>query len=632
MHQSTWNRRKHKRFLLAVVGIILLLGITPAAAQTTSRVQEFQGHLDPGEIDVYRLDGLQTGQVLSVLAETISGNLDPFVGLLAGDTDLAAVEQAYLADLNELLSSNGDIAAGLVELRDLYFLAWDDDSGPGYASAMNTTIPSPGDYYLLVTSNLSAAGRKTQGDYRLQLGLDSAGVTEGTATASGTPFASLDSAQTTSSPVVQEVTGTLSADQHIQSYLLNSFKPGSTIYVYVETTSGDLKPAILLRDYGKKPLAASNLAGKAASTSLSYTLEENSLSYQLDIGSAPQDAQVSESSYRLLVGVDAPDVLQGNAPAQGRAIFQAPIPVQVGVKLEQIVAVDQHDEFFNAVGSLRMDWSDPALAFSPDTCRCQRKLYSEAEFSKFLNDVQGRWPDFSFYNQQGNRWIQNRAVVVNADGSASYFERFTTNFQVDFNYDKFPFDTQDFYIQTDMLYPDSRYTFIDLPGYSGFGPQLGEDEFIITDFTTQSTPVVSSTGSQISRFTFEFSAPRHLSYYIFRLFVPILLIMIISWVTFFLKDYTRRIEVAAGNVLLFIAFSFSLADNYPRLGYLTFLDAVMAVTFIVNTAVVVYNVYLKKLESNDEAEKADRIDSILDWAYPLMFIALIGICVWVYFG
>ena len=108
--------------------------------------------------------------------------------------------------------------------------------------------------------------------------------------------------------------------------------------------------------------------------------------------------------------------------------------------------------------------------------------------------------------------------------------------------------------------------------------------------------------------------------------------MIISWVTFFLKDYTRRIEVAAGNVLLFIAFSFSLADNYPRLGYLTFLDAVMAVTFIVNTAVVVYNVYLKKLESNDEAEKADRIDSILDWAYPLMFIALIGVCVWVYFG
>ena len=45
-----------------------------------------------------------------------------------------------------------------------------------------------------------------------------------------------------------------------------------------------------------------------------------------------------------------------------------------------------------------------------------------------------------------------------------------------------------------------------------------------------------------------------------------LLIIAVAYITFFLKDYTWRIEMATGNLLLFIAFSWSLGDNYPRHG------------------------------------------------------------------
>jgi hypothetical protein len=99
--------------------------------------------------------------------------------------------------------------------------------------------------------------------------------------------------------------------------------------------------------------------------------------------------------------------------------------------------------------------------------------------------------------------------------------------------------------------------------------------------------------------------------------------MAVSWITFFLKDYARRIEVATGNLLLFIALSFSIAENYPRLGYLTFLDVVMAITFIINALVVMYNVYLRRLEMQGREDFAERIDNYLDWIYPLSFIALI---------
>ncbi|MCK4725043.1 MAG: hypothetical protein KAT29_04545, partial [Anaerolineales bacterium] len=120
----------------------------------------------------------------------------------------------------------------------------------------------------------------------------------------------------------------------------------------------------------------------------------------------------------------------------------------------------------------------------------------------------------------------------------------------------------------------------------------------------------------------------HLSYYILNIFTPILLIVAVSWVTFFLKDYGRRIEVASANLLLFIAFSWSLADNYPRLGYITFLDAIMLVMFVTNALVVVYNVWLKRLDMNGQAELADRVDSVLDWVYPISMLLMLVFIVW----
>jgi hypothetical protein len=192
----------------------------------------------------------------------------------------------------------------------------------------------------------------------------------------------------------------------------------------------------------------------------------------------------------------------------------------------------------------------------------------------------------------------SRAAAVWPDGRARYAENFNTTFQADFDFRQYPFDTQTFPIYLDQIYADLQYTMTELAGYSEIDPAHGEDEFIISEFTaTASAEAPSAADDPVSRMTFSFSAPRHLNYYTLQVFLPIILIILISWFTFFLRDYTRRIEAAAANILLFIAFSWSLADNYPRLGYLTFLDAVMTVTFAVNVLVLLYNVVMKRLEN-----------------------------------
>ena len=43
------------------------------------------------------------------------------------------------------------------------------------------------------------------------------------------------------------------------------------------------------------------------------------------------------------------------------------------------------------------------------------------------------------------------------------------------------------------------------------------------------------------------------------------------------------------------------------------MDAVMAIMFIINSLVIVYNVWLRRLEINDKLEMVERIDNVLDW-------------------
>jgi hypothetical protein len=609
---------------ILVLAIILLAPLSGALAQIIPPVQELHGSLAPGQNDVFLLASMKKGQNLAVLMENTSGNLDPVLSILPADDNFSATLESFKQAVAELAATSTQPLLDLPALRDQYALAWDDDSGPGYSAALQFVVPEDGDYFLLVGSSLSAAGRSTAGTYRLLLGLDAPQVLDGTAEPTGAVIA-VQNQSVLASELVQEFNGSLGVDKPSILIKLRDFNPGESLYVNLQATNGDLKPILALRDYGQKPIRVSNLTGQASTASFQQAFPEGGTNYALEITAASQNGQVTSGDYRLQVGVNAPEVLEGQGQPNSESILKLAIPVKVGLKLQQIVNIDQPNEIMNDVGTLKLEWTDPALAFNPDECNCTSKLYTENSYNKFLEDVKGNWPDFTFFNQQGNRWSQNRLIEIESNGHVTYLERFSTNLQIDFDWTAFPFDTQDFYIKLDMLYPEEQYVFAPMEGFSEIDPNNGEDEFILTDFDTQITSEVSSTQAPISRFTFHFAAPRHLDYYIFRLFVPILLIISVSYITFFLKDYSKRIEIATGNLLLFIAFSFSLGENYPRMGYLTFLDAIMAITFIINTLVVALNVYFKFLEQKGEREKADRLEGPFNYIYPIAYLVSFGL-------
>jgi hypothetical protein len=624
--KSTAKEKGLNKLRLFALSLLIFLsalaaGSQPAFADNRKEVQEIRGYLSSEEGVVYRIPRLKRGEKLSVYMEGVSGDLDPLVVLIKPGVALDSLRALTLKKVEQGLKPGQGPLEALSKILDENSLIWNDDFRGNYAAAFQYTIPADGSYRLLVRSTMT---RETTGTYRLFVGVNAPEVLKGHARQNKS-FVVLDRASEASAKGVVESRGTLSAEKYFRFYSLKDMSKGETLYLYVAATSGNLKPVVTLYDLGAKPLRIDNFSGEKSTTVFQYTFARKTRNCRIKISGKSGEGAVTAGGYRLILGVDEPTVLSGQGKTMGRDILKEPIPVKIGIKMQQITNVDQKFENFGVVATLIMEWQDPALSFDPEKSNESLKVYTGDSFSREMSHSGTLWPEFTIFNQQGNRWVQTRTVAVFPDGRATYLERFSTLLQApDFDFRKFPFDSQRFFIRVDSLFPEWFFVFAPKAGYSETGRQLGEEEWLITKFSTN-IEQANIAGRPVSRFNFLFTARRHLAYYIFRIFLPIFIILCVSWVVFFLKDYGKRIDVAAGNLLLFIAFNFTISNDLPRLGYLTFMDAIMISSFVVTALVLILSVFLKSWATEGREALALRIDKyVVRWLYPLAYIAAVA--------
>jgi len=614
---------------ITAIAISLLWAVQITLAQSDDdsqpKVQELSGLLGKDTITVYRLLNLKEGQQLYVRMENTFGNLDPFLTLFPGDTNPEDIAGEFTNAIDLVIAEGGDPLETLPVIFDDVALIWNDDESGSFTAVFQYTIPAD-DNYLLSAS--SAPFTDSFGSYRLQIGLNEPDVLDGSARPTGDILAVLDPTVSRSGVRIQAVSGVISEDEPHITYTLEPLSAGATLYAFVEADSGDLKPALVLKSFNGKPLRGANLNGTESSANAQIKIENNVQNLKIKVGNNATTENPTTGSYRLVIGTNAPEVLTGKAKPEGLPIISEPIEVRVGSKLIQITDIDQLNEKFNAVAELRMEWEDPQLAFNPEDCQCEFKTYTGDSFRKFTDENEILSPGFSIFNQQGNRWIQNQNAVVFPDGRAIYQEHYTTDLQAPlFDFTKFPFDTQLLYIQVKSLANEDFFLYTDPEELSEIGDLLGEEEWFITDSWTETT-IDDGTANHWLYFT----VLRHLNFYIYRIMVPLALVIIVSWFTFFLRDFGRRVEVSSATLLTFVAFNFTVADNLPRIGYLTFMDALLIGAFVVSVIVVIYNVILKRLEADGRLELAHRIDRPMIWLYPILFFlgALIAVVIFLF--
>ncbi len=111
---------------------------------------------------------------------------------------------------------------------------------------------------------------------------------------------------------------------------------------------------------------------------------------------------------------------------------------------------------------------------------------------------------------------------------------------------------------------------------------------------------------------------------------PLLIIIVVSWIIFFLKDYTKRVDASGTNLLLFIAFNFAISSDLPRLRYMTFLDMLTAAVFVVTALMLVLAVLVRRLVSDGKDLLVNRMDRYVIWFYPFAYAVGLLIVILIY--
>ena len=430
---------------IAVLVVFLLLQMIPASEgqDHTKSIQILEGGIEPNDIDVYLLPALDSNDTLYAYMNGTSGNLDSFIALTTSNASISQIVSIFKERISEAIENGQDYHVAIAETADELFLAWDDDSGWGYAATFAWNISEEGDYKLI---SIGAPLTGTFGLYSLMVGLNSPEVLNGTGVPTGDIIAVFSSEESTGRVGVQECNGTLDFTNQSKSFTLVEIFTEDILYLFIETTSDHDVPWVTLYDSGGKSLRTANESQDRSNATLAYMFDADCCNYRIEVSEVIEDHNIS-IDFRLLVGLNQPDVLTGNATIGGRNVIVASIPVKVGVELDQITKVDQTAENYAIVANIWMQWSDPRLAFNPDLYQDSNRVFRSVE--DFVNAYGELWPEFTLFNQQGNRWTQNLIILVESNGTASYVERFWTTLQApDFDFRNFPFDTQRFYIRT----------------------------------------------------------------------------------------------------------------------------------------------------------------------------------------
>ncbi len=209
-----------------------------------------------------------------------------------------------------------------------------------------------------------------------------------------------------------------------------------------------------------------------------------------------------------------------------------PTEVGVGIYVVDIERVDDVDQTFRADLFAILRWRDPRLVASVQrsgfhACRIPRDevwnpaivLFNQGSYDRQLPDV----------------------VRVDREGRVEYTHRFRGLLRSPLRLQEFPLDTQVLPItflsieygpeQLELAFDDTAPSRAEAFAIAGWN--VIEETHHVDILDTRAT---AATGERLVRFVYELHVERELGYYVFRVIVPLMFIVLMSWAVFWIDN------------------------------------------------------------------------------------------------
>ncbi|XP_062410750.1 glycine receptor subunit alpha-3 [Sardina pilchardus] len=229
---------------------------------------------------------------------------------------------------------------------------------------------------------------------------------------------------------------------------------------------------------------------------------------------------------------------------------------------------------------LRQQWNDPRLAYSE---------YPDDSLDLDPSMLDSIWkPDLFFANEKGAHFHEvttdNKLLRIFKNGNVLYSIRLTLTLSCPMDLKNFPMDVQTCIMQLESF----GYTMNDLIfEWQAGGPvQVAEGltlpQFILKDEEDLRYCTKHYNTGKFTCIEVRFHLERQMGYYLIQMYIPSLLIVILSWVSFWINMDAAPARVALGitTVLTMTTQSSGSRTSLPKVSYVKAIDIWMAVCLL----------------------------------------------------
>jgi len=293
-----------------------------------------------------------------------------------------------------------------------------------------------------------------------------------------------------------------------------------------------------------------------------------------------------------------------------------PRVVRVGLSIRNLAAVDEVKENWQVTGLLTAKWSDPSLRYRPGR---------RGQLFRDLPDDLWK-PEFEFTNEVTPANFRFVDFYAEPDGTVVYTQAFSATLSTSLDLRRFPFDSQLLSVvvqaggddlDSTILKPDHADSALPNRAYAGLAQWVPVS-------LTESSGTVAGSASRAHDVEFALKVRRNSRSYLWKFIVPLLLLVIISWVTFWLshEEFKTKdqLQSAVATLLIVVAFNITASSLLPKTEYITYIDALLFTCFIFVVVAIATIVGIHLLQINHSQERALSMRRLAGIVLPVTFL------------
>lgn len=306
-----------------------------------------------------------------------------------------------------------------------------------------------------------------------------------------------------------------------------------------------------------------------------------------------------------------PSFAEAAAPTQSH-----PTVVHIGLVIRNLAAIDEVKENWQMTGLLIAKWRDPSIRFR-----------SSGRSDRYRDLPPTTWkPNLEFANEVTPTNFRFVDLYARPDGTVVYAQAFNATLATDLDLRRFPFDTQFLPavvqargedVDRTVLQSDPESVLLPKEAYAGLSQwapfSLGE----------RLGTVEGSAGNARS-VEFRLKVRRNPKSYILKFMVPLVLLVIISWVTFWLshEEFKTKdqLQSAVATLLIIVAYNITVNNFLPRTDYITYIDGLLFTCFAFVIIAIATIVAIHLLQINHSESRALGVRRIAGLALPVAFV------------